>query len=178
MFCCECGHEMVLRHGPMAESYRGEEITVEDVERWECPHCGNDVMDTAEASRVSRELANRYAHVHGLMSPDEILALRKSLRLNQAEFEELLGVSRPAACRWERGSVIQTKTADLLMRVVRDVPGAGAYLSGLTGVNVRSRVVQPAGGKRDWWSTRDAEKAGAKAVDVEKIKTEEIGLAA
>ena len=73
---------------------------------------------------------------------------------------------------------MQTKTADLLMRVARDVPGAAAYLGGLAGVSVRSRVVQPAGGKHDGWGARDAGKAGAKAVDVEKIKTEEIGLVA
>lgn len=178
MFCSECGHDMRLTSEPMSETFRGEEFVVEGVEHYTCDACGNYAVSAKASDLFAGKLAEAYAMAHGMLAPGEIKGLRKSLRLNQAEFEELLGVSRPAVCRWERGSVVQAKTADLLMRVARDVPGAAEYLGCLAGVNVRSRVVQPAGGKRDWWSTRDAEKAGAKAVDVEKIKTEEIGLVA
>ena len=178
MFCSECGHDMRLTSEPMSETFRGEEFVVEGVEHYTCDACGNYAVSAKASDLFAGKLAEAYAMAHGMLAPGEIKGLRKSLRLNQSEFEELLGVSRPAACRWERGSVVQAKTADLLMRVARDVPGAAEYLGCLAGVSVRSRVLQPIVVQRDGWSARDAGKAGAQAVDVEEINTEEIGLVA
>lgn len=178
MFCSECGHDMRLTDEPICETFRGEEFVVEGVEHYACDECGNYAVSAKASDLLAGKLADAYAKAHGMLAPDEVKALRKSLRLNQAEFEELLGVSRPTVCRWERGSVMQTKTADLLMRVTRDVPGVAAYLGGLAGVSVRSRVVQPIGGGREEWSAKGAGKAGVPSVDVEEIKTEEIGLVA
>lgn len=178
MFCSECGHDMRLTSEPMSETFRGEEFVVEGVEHYTCDACGNYAVSAKASDLFAGKLAEAYAMAHGMLAPGEIKGLRKSLRLNQSEFEELLGVSRPAACRWERGSVVQAKTADLLMRVARDVPGAAEYLGCLAGVSVRSRVLQPIVVQRDGWSARDAGKAGTQAVDVEEINTEEIGLVA
>lgn len=178
MFCSECGHDMRLTDEPISETFRGEEFVVEGVEHYACDACGNYAVSAKASDLLAGKLAEAYARAHGMLAPGEVKGLRKSLRLNQSEFEELLGVSRPTACRWERGSVVQTKTADLLMRVARDVPGAAEYLGCLAGVSVRSRVLHPIVGQRDGWSARDAGKAGAQAVDVEEINTEEIGLVA
>lgn len=128
MRCTECGSEMRFTSEPIKEKYKGEELTVNGTSRWVCDKCGNDVMDASEADRLGRKLANAYATSNGLLSPDEIRELRKSLGMGQKDFERLLGVSSPTVSRWETGSVQQSKPVDNLMRVIRAVPEARRLL--------------------------------------------------
>lgn len=139
MRCLECGAEMRWAEGPVAETYRGEEFTVDGIGRWVCDACGNDEMTAAEAERLSRGLAREYARAHGLLSPEEVRALRASLGLTQREFERLMGVSSPTASRWETGAVQQSMTANRLMVLLRDCPEAVERLLEVT--ETRSPVV-------------------------------------
>lgn len=128
MVCLECGGDMVLSTEPLTEMYKGEEITVSGLEYFICSNCGEVVMSAEMADKQAREMARVYASRHALLSPAEITSLRKKLGLTQAQFESLIGVSRPTVCRWERGSSQQSETANILMRMIRDVPGAARYL--------------------------------------------------
>lgn len=120
MFCLECGSDMVASRDAITECYRGESFTVEGIEHLVCPRCGEYSL-TADASReLSRSIAGQYAELHGLLRPDEILALRGKLGLSQAEFQRMLGVTGVAASRWETGRCQQSKSVDLLMRLARD----------------------------------------------------------
>lgn len=120
MFCLECGSDMVATRDAIIESYRGESFAVEGIEHLVCPRCGEYSL-TADASReLSRSIAGQYAELHGLLRPDEILALRSKLGLSQAEFQRMLGVTGVAASRWETGRCQQSKSVDLLMRLTRD----------------------------------------------------------
>ena len=71
MRCLECGAEMRRTAAPMTEAYRGEEFTVDGIDRWVCDACGNDEMLVSEAERLSRALAREYARAHGLPAPDD-----------------------------------------------------------------------------------------------------------
>ena len=124
MRCLECGAEMRHERGPVTESYRGEAFTVDGIDRWVCDACGNDEMTAAEAEKLARGLAGEYARAHGLLSPDEVRALRTSLGLRQKDFERLMGVSSPTASRWETGAVQQSVMANKLMTLLRDCPAA------------------------------------------------------
>ena len=135
MFCCECGSEMRLTEEPITETFRGEEITVNGIERYVCDECGNDFMSASEASTLSMALAGEYARRAGLLTPSEIRAIRTSLGLTQSDFERMVGVSTPTACRWERGTSLQPRSTDLLLRAIRDVPGVAGYLKSISGIN-------------------------------------------
>ena len=134
MFCCECGHEMRLSSEPITEQFRGESITVDGIERYVCDECGNDVMSAAMATKLSMALSREYAARKGLLSPEEIKRIREGLGLTQEDFEKMVGVSSPTACRWERGTSPQSRTADLLLRAVRDLPDMADYLKHETGL--------------------------------------------
>lgn len=121
------GKEMQFTTAPMTEIYRGEKITVEGIGHYICK-CGNDEMTAAEATKLAHALAAQYAKAHELLSPSEIKHLRSDLGLTQHEFESLLGVSKPTSSRWENGASQQTVTANILMRLIRDVPEAREYL--------------------------------------------------
>lgn len=124
MRCLECGAEMQWTDAPMTEEYRGEHFTVNGIERYVCDNCGNDEMPIDAAEKLSRSLAKEYAHAHGLLSAEEIKALRNSIGLNQREFEKLLGVSSPTVSRWETGAMQQSRPVDKFMRILRDHPDA------------------------------------------------------
>ena len=137
MFCCECGNEMRFTDEPITEQFRGETITVHGISRYVCDECGNDVMPASEATKLSMKLAEEYAKKMGLLAPEEIKEIRKSINLTQSEFERIVGVSSPTVCRWERGTSIQSKSTDLLLRLMRDIPGVSQYLKVKAGISVQ-----------------------------------------
>ena len=129
MRCLMCGGELYETSAPMIEEYRGERFKIDGIKRHVCRECGEDVMSAEMADRLAKELVDAYAHAHGLLTPSEIRGVRTRFGLRQSDFERLLGVSTPTCSRWETGAVQQSRTADKLMRVIRDVPGVYEYLA-------------------------------------------------
>jgi DNA-binding transcriptional regulator YiaG len=80
--------------------------------------------------RVSRKEAGAGGRQEkGLLSPEEIKGIRKSLGLKQHDFETLIGVSSPTASRWETGAMLPSKTTDTLIRVLAEFPEVVEFLS-------------------------------------------------
>lgn len=128
MLCPECGKEMRLSHDPLTETFNGEPFTCSGLEYYVCPSCGEVAMSTDMATRQARDVARQRAERKGLLSPDEIIALRRSLGLTQKDFERVIGVSSPTVCRWERGVVQQSQVADHMMRALRYSPDLARHL--------------------------------------------------
>lgn len=122
MLCTECGGQMKEVVSPVSETVHGEVITVQDIEHFECASCGEVEYSSKAAKEFSKKLLSKYAEIHGLMSPEEIRALRKRHNLSQSDFEKVLGVKTPTVSRWETGKVLQSKLADNYLRVLYDNP--------------------------------------------------------
>jgi putative zinc finger/helix-turn-helix YgiT family protein len=69
-----------------------------------------------------------YRKKHGLLSAEEIRALRERLDLTQADLARLLRLGANTVSRWESGRNVQTAAMDILLRIVRDLPGSVEYL--------------------------------------------------
>jgi HTH-type transcriptional regulator/antitoxin MqsA len=69
-----------------------------------------------------------YRRTHGLLSADEIRALRERYGLTQAELARLLRLGGNTISRWEAGRNVQTAAMDVLLRLIRDLPGSLKYL--------------------------------------------------
>jgi HTH-type transcriptional regulator/antitoxin MqsA len=65
----------------------------------------------------------------GLLMPDEIREIRQRYGLSQADLERLIGAGPKTVVRWERGTTFQNRTADTLLRVLRDHPEVMAELT-------------------------------------------------
>lgn len=104
---------------------------VPGIEHTTCSACGEVVVALHDAECLQREAARRYREHRGLLAPDEIRALRRSLGLSQAAFEHLLGIGAKTVVRWEKGTILQSATADRLMRVIRETPEAVEVLKDL-----------------------------------------------
>lgn len=62
----------------------------------------------------------------GLLSASEIREARLSLGVTQADLGRLVGVTTKSVCRWESGLVRQSRTADILLRLLHAHPELGA----------------------------------------------------
>jgi transcriptional regulator with XRE-family HTH domain len=73
-----------------------------------CTHCGFEYTD-AEAEDVRHDAVCRYLEV---MTPDEILTLRKDLGFTRAQLAEVSRIGEASLARWELAEVIQNPGYD------------------------------------------------------------------
>jgi putative zinc finger/helix-turn-helix YgiT family protein len=81
-----------------------------------CPNC--DFAFSDERGEIARHAAV-CGHL-GLLTPAEIVEIRKNLSLSRIEFAELTGIGIASLQRWETGSQIQSKSNDKLIRLMRE----------------------------------------------------------
>ena len=115
MFCPMCEAERPYRRETRREEYavRGEKIAL-DVPRLICLTCGEGAVDDAFGDPTLAVYAE-YRRRHGLLSPDQVRAIREKYGLSQAAFAALLGTSPATLARYEGGS-LQDKAYDHLLR--------------------------------------------------------------
>jgi putative zinc finger/helix-turn-helix YgiT family protein len=89
-------------------------VVAENVPVNVCPACG-ETFSGPEAGRI-RDRA--LARALGLLSPDEIRALRSQFGMSQAEFARLTGIGEASISRWERGQLIQSRAFDRYLRLL------------------------------------------------------------
>lgn len=128
------------------------------VERYRCDSCGEVLYTRDQAIAAQRAAAGVLRQEAGLLSPDQIRAIRRNLALTQAELETLLGVGPKTVVRWEKGTVFQSGSADQLLRLLSEVPGVLAHLRAKKPVapGRRERSTERVVSLSDW---RDAQRA-------------------
>ena len=125
--CPVCGAEVRRKRTTLPIQVRSRSVPVEG-EYSTCTGCGEVFFAPGEMDDAMRAASSEVRREDGLLLPEEILAIREDMDLSQAEFERLLGVGEKTVVRWEKGTVFQDSATDMLMRVVRDMPGCAAYL--------------------------------------------------
>lgn len=106
----------------------GEEITVPGARHLRCPKCGEVVLRLSDARRLNEDASAIYRQRHDLLSADEIRAVRDHFALTQGALARLLHLGANTVSRWESGRNVQTAAMDVLLRLVRDLPGSLDYL--------------------------------------------------
>jgi putative zinc finger/helix-turn-helix YgiT family protein len=81
-----------------------------------------------EARRFHEDAVALYRKRHGLLSADEIRTIRSRFGLTQADLSRLLRLGANTVSRWESGRNVQTAAMDMLLRLIRDLPGSIDYL--------------------------------------------------
>lgn len=126
--CPTCGTMMKEARGRLKLPINGDEITVPSASHLKCPKCGEIVLRFQEAKRLHEDASEIYRRKHGLLSADEIRAIRERFNLNQADLARLLRLGANTVSRWESGRNVQTAAMDMLLRLIRDLPGSIDYL--------------------------------------------------
>lgn len=132
--CPICGGVVSEMRGPVEWEVRGEPVAIESAHHGMCQSCGEVYFPDGESDRLHAHAVNAWKKGHGLLTGDEIREIRQSKGLSQSSFEKLIGAGPKTVVRWENATVIQNRTADTLMRVVRDYPDVARDLALRAGV--------------------------------------------
>ena len=119
---------MIERRGKLRVPVNGEEITVPSALHLSCPKCHEVVLRLRDARRLTEDAIAIYRREHGLLSAEQIRAVRRRYDLTQADFARLLRLGANTVSRWESGRNVQTAAMDVLLRLIRDVPASIEYL--------------------------------------------------
>ncbi|HEX9383936.1 MAG TPA: type II toxin-antitoxin system MqsA family antitoxin [Gemmatimonadaceae bacterium] len=126
--CPECGVTMKEKRGKLKLPVNGEEISVPDATHLSCPKCHEVVLRFDDARRLRQRALEIYRAKYGLLTADEIRSIRERYGLTQAEIARLLRLGSNTISRWEAGRNVQTASMDMLLRMIRDLPGSLDYL--------------------------------------------------
>ena len=126
--CPSCGTPMVEKRATLRLPVNGEEIAVPAAAHLSCPKCGESLLRYQDSRRLGEDAIAIYRKKHGLLSADEIRAIRDRFDLTQADLARLLRLGANSISRWESGRNVQSAAMDMLLRLIRDVPGSIPYL--------------------------------------------------
>lgn len=127
--CPECG-EGQLHSFTQTEEFDfdlGDEIVkvrADNVSVKKCDKCGEG-MSGPEAAKVRHEAVCRAA---GLLAPFEIKAIRDKFGWSQQYLATLTRYGVATVSRWERGRLLQNRSADMTLRAILDCPPFREYL--------------------------------------------------
>src|SRR5437660_11029946 len=126
--CPTCGTKMVEKRATLRLPVNGEEMSVPSIAHLRCPKCGEIVLRFQDSKRLQEDAIAIYRKMHGLLSADEIRAIRERFSLTQADLARLLRLGSNTVSRWEARRNVQTAAMDILLRMIRDLPGSIEYL--------------------------------------------------
>ena len=126
--CPECGTSMKERKASLKFPVNGEEIAVAESPHLSCPKCHEVVLRFDDARKLRHRALENYRQKYGLLSADDIRSIRERFGLSQAELARLLRLGANAISRWEAARNVQTASMDMLLRMIRDLPGSLEYL--------------------------------------------------
>ena len=122
--CSVCGRDAArLVKRPFDAVYNKIPIRLDSVEMYECDRCGESVFTPEQDRAVSEKVKSIARERLGLLPPDAIVGIRKRCNLSREELERLFGLGEQVVVRWEKGRSLQSKTADVLLRLMDHNPG-------------------------------------------------------
>lgn len=122
--CPICGEGHVTASVQMVEyEYKGHKAGLPSHYK-QCDTCTSDFAGMAESKLNKRIVMAFRKQVDGLLTGDEITALRKQYKLTQAQAARLFGGGPVAFSKYENDDVAQSEAMDTLLRLVRRSPAA------------------------------------------------------
>jgi HTH-type transcriptional regulator / antitoxin MqsA len=117
--CAVCDSEKVKKvRRKFSATYNQAPISIPGAEMYQCATCGERFFTPDQARAVSLAVKRQARAEAGLLSPEEIVAIRQQLGLSQSELERLFGLGSKVVTRWETGRVVQSKAADVALRLL------------------------------------------------------------
>ncbi len=102
--------------------YKGQKLLVPDYLVYECGVCSEEFVARKTLNKTEKILTDFRREVDGLLTSEEIKAIRTKLGKTQTAMATLLGVGEKNFARYENGRVTQSKSMDLLLRMIDEAP--------------------------------------------------------
>lgn len=120
---CDKMHEIEERKRLATITLKGEKVTYEE-RFYYCANAEEDENEFETGSMTNENLLNArnaYRVKHGLLTSDEIVAIRENYGLSQVDLARLLGWGEATISRYESKS-IQDEAYDTMLRLIKDNP--------------------------------------------------------
>lgn len=120
---CDKTHEVEERKRFTMITLKGDEVTYEE-RFYFCANADEDENEFESGSMTNENLMNvrnAYRVKHGLLTSDEIIAIRESYGLSQVDLARLLGWGEATISRYE-SKAIQDDAYDTMLRMIKDNP--------------------------------------------------------
>ncbi len=125
--------------------YNGKTVHVDGLEGCECGACGADPVLKDQIKRNHQRIADAKRASDGMLTGEDIKALRRRFDLTQKDAAELFGGGVNAFSKYERGDVIQSESMDALMWLINRRPYLLDDLKLRAGIEVSVSNYMPSG---------------------------------
>ena len=120
---CDKTHEVEERKRFATITLKGDKVTYEE-RFYFCANADDEENEFETGSMTNENLLNArnaYRVKHGLLTSDEIVAIRESYGLSQVDLAKLLGWGEATISRYE-SKAIQDEAYDTMLRLIKDNP--------------------------------------------------------
>ena len=118
--CYTCGQTLeVIKDQPYEYSECGLNVTLLGITQYRCRSCGEEFVAIPSPQRLHRVIGVEICrNKKALLKPEEIIFIRKELRLKAKDLARILGVSDSVVSRWENAKSIIGEGNDRLLRSI------------------------------------------------------------
>ena len=141
--CPLCGGgKMSLVEESVTFKYKGKEKEAGGFQSFKCPSCEDGFLLKESKKRFKKEIMDFRREIEGLLTSDEIKAIREKHGLLQDQLSALLGMTPKTINRYENGNSMQSKSVDLFLRAIREYPETLKFLSDHNGIEISEKKLQ------------------------------------
>lgn len=148
---CDAGHLHDSNEKNTVE-YKGRSGEI-DMAFSVCDECGSEQASTKQLRANKRAMIAYRKKIDGLLSGDEIVAIRARLGITQSEAAKKFGGGPVAFSKYETNDVAQSGSMDKLLRIADAIPEARAGLDVLETGDIDSSSSENMSSER--WTTLD-----------------------
>jgi HTH-type transcriptional regulator/antitoxin MqsA len=116
--------------------YNGGSVAVHGLERCRCNVCRAEPILKDQIKRNQRRITGAKRAKDGLLAADEIRRIRELVHMSQSEAAKILGGGPNGFSKYERDEVVQSFPMDILLRLIRDIPGAAQLAASYVGMTL------------------------------------------
>lgn len=121
--CPICGAGVLIKWvGTEVFEYKGQILTIPDYVTYACNECGEAIVDTSTFRSSGKRLKDFKRMVDGLLTGEQIKAIRLKLGLTQEQMANIIGGGLKSLARYESGQVCQSRGMDNLLRILDVFP--------------------------------------------------------
>lgn len=121
--CPICGGGVLKKKiGTELFEYKGKTLPIPNYVTYACSECGEAIVENDTLRDSGKLLKDFQRKVDGLLSGDQIKAIRLKLGLTQEQLADIVGGGLKSLARYESGKVCQSKGMDNLLRILEAYP--------------------------------------------------------
>ncbi|GBE41723.1 antitoxin MqsA [bacterium BMS3Bbin09] len=102
--------------------YKRKKIQVPNYHVFSCNNCKEELVSPKTIRETEKILTDFRRRIDGLLTSSEIKDIRKKIGKTQTEMSSKFGVSPKTFARYENGQVTQSKSMDILLRIININP--------------------------------------------------------